>query len=125
MSKVLRLSANPTYWNASQIQRDEVDNGCGSDGVLGTLVPDSLLGLSISKACSIHDWMYHHGRTDKQRKEADIIFLDNMEKIVNKSVNNSILKCFRKGIARVYYFGVRIFGNYFFKKKIKPKVTTK
>jgi hypothetical protein len=125
MSKVLRLSANPTYWNASQTQRDEIDNGCGSEGVLGTLVPDSLLGLSISKACSIHDWMYHHGRTDKQRKEADIIFLDNMKKIVNKSDNNSILKYFRKGLAKIYYLGVRIFGNYFFKKKIKPKETAK
>lgn len=114
---IFRLSANPSYWRASKDEKDAIFNGCGSGGSLNSLVPDSLLGLDIKDACRVHDWMYHHGKTKEQRKEADIVFLDNMKGLINKSKSSSPLKFLRGGLAKIYYLGVRIFGGFFFNKK--------
>ena len=46
-----------SYKRAQASEIDNVCNGCGSKGLGGWLVPDTLYGLSVTEACNIHDWM--------------------------------------------------------------------
>lgn len=104
------LIAPEKYWTSISLNIPKYINGCGA-GINTSLVPDTLLGLNISKACNIHDYMYEQGINKKQ---ADDIFLKNMISIINKESNSLVLKSLRKAKAYIYYFAVKLFGSSFF-----------
>ncbi len=66
-----------SYKNASKGEIEEICNGCGSKGIGGWLVPDTLYGLSITAVCNVHDWMYHHGKTLEDKEKADRVMFNN------------------------------------------------
>lgn len=108
-TKLRRLYAPESYWNATSIERSSVCNGCGTAGWKGKLVPNTMWGLDIRKACDIHDWMYHFGKTEEDRYEADKAFLSNLVRIIN--ANGGILAGLRRYRAVTYYNAVHRFGG--------------
>ena len=45
-------------------------NGCGREGAENRFVPDSILGLDISPACRVHDWMYADAQAETDEPAA-------------------------------------------------------
>ena len=56
-------------------------NGCGT-GWNSHIIPNSIYGLSIKKACCIHDYMYEVNKGIEGKQEADRVFLNNMLRII-------------------------------------------
>lgn len=120
-TKSLRLYAPESYWTATTTERSAVCNGCGVAGWKGKLVPDTLWGLNISKSCDIHDWMYHFGKTEEERCEADRVFLNNLIRIINH--HGGALAGLRRYRATTYYNSVHRFGGSAFWDDKNPSET--
>jgi hypothetical protein len=79
----MKLYAPNSYWESSELEREANNNGCGSElDLSGKLVPNTMYGLNIKKACGIHDWMYIKGVTYGDRLFADGFFLVNLSIII-------------------------------------------
>lgn len=118
-----KLFAPKSYWQASPELRKSIRNGCGVAGWKGKLVPNSMWGLDISKACDIHDWMYHWGKTEADRAEADRVFLNNLVRIINHQ--GGALAGLRRYRATTYYNAVHRFGGAAFWDGKNPAVCMK
>lgn len=116
-NKKLILEADQSYHQTTETERAQVADGCGLEGIVDHLVPDSLLGLSIYPACAVHDWDYVHGKTRADRKQADKNFLTNMDRLIDMDGGSTLIRLARKGLARIYNIGVRIFGGFVFENK--------
>lgn len=123
--KKAELFAPESFWNASEEELKEKCNGCGTKGLGGFLVPDTLYLLSIKTACDIHDWMYQLGETIEDKDEADRTFLNNMLRIIEA---NKMPWCFgfinrlRRHRAYVYYNAVHMYGGpAYWSNKNKPE----
>ncbi len=103
------LYAPKEYWETQD--RTAICNGCGTKGLGGILVPDTLYGLSVTDACNIHDWMYAYGRSAADKEEADRVFLNNMVRIVQGRTQWGWLKSLRLRRARKYYLAVKYGGG--------------
>jgi len=66
-------------------------------------------GLSIQRACRIHDFQYAEG-IDKEI--ADVIFLENMERIIIACTKWNWLKRLRLSQADMYYKAVVFAGDH-------------
>jgi hypothetical protein len=104
------LTAPKTYWDASGEKRAKNCNGCGTEGWKGSLVPDTIWGLRISKACDTHDWMYSEGASDADKQYADMLFLNNLIALIRMAAAQSsagwVLKLVRERRAFTYYQAV-------------------
>jgi hypothetical protein len=102
------LFAPAEYWTAKD--KDTVCNGCGTKGLVGYVIPDTLYGLSITAACDIHDFMYDRGLTLADKEEADRVFLNNILRLIETKPGKFLqfLRCRR---AMIYYSAVRDFGG--------------
>jgi len=105
------LFAPPDYWKLTPKQKSRVCNGCGTKGIIGHIIPDSLWGLSILEACYIHDFMYAIGDSIEEKDEADRVFLNNMLRLVDSGSSNPISSWFRSRAAVKYYYAVRDCGG--------------
>ncbi|MBT4937225.1 DUF1353 domain-containing protein [Candidatus Peregrinibacteria bacterium] len=106
-----KLFAPTSYWTASEEKKKEVANGCGPDGWKTFWGINKTFGLSIKKACNIHDWMYHFGKNQEDKDKADRVFLNNMIRIIETETSwrwLSKLRCFK---ARLYYLATKCFGG--------------
>ena len=112
----MALRMPQSYADASEAERNEKTNGCGSYG-LEKLVPDNLLGVEIAEACRIHDWEYGEGATQEDRKNADERFLHNMRHLVDVE-GGFVLRMLRRLLAWWYYRAVRKFGSDAFLRRI-------
>jgi len=104
------LFAPPEYWKLPEEARKAFRCGPGR-GVLEWLVPDTIYGLSVSAACSIHDWSYSHGKTASDKCEADTVFLNNMIRLIEAAGGPWLLRRLRLRRARAYYEAVSHFGG--------------
>ena len=120
-TKSLRLYAPESYWTATPDERSAVCNGCGTAGWKGKLVPNTMWGLNIRKACDIHDWMYHYGKTEADRYDADKAFLNNLIRIINN--HGGVLAGLRRYRATTYYNAVHRFGGAAFWDNKNPEET--
>lgn len=92
---------------------DKIDNGCGTAGWKGKLIPDTIYGANIGPACGIHDYDYHHGLTLKAKKVADKRFYRNLRTLVKRSSHGlwivllplKYIRCY------TYYLSVSKFGK--------------
>jgi hypothetical protein len=107
----MKLFAPQSYWNSSQAVRDEITGGCGPGKLGDWLVPDTVWFLSIKEACQIHDWMWHFGETNKDKKKADRVFLNNMNRIIDANTKWRWLRKLRKRRALKYYLAVKYLGG--------------
>jgi hypothetical protein len=114
------LFAPEEYWTCTD--RSEICNGCGTKGLAGVVIPDSLAGLSIRECCDIHDWMYTFGKTNADKEEADRVFLNNMVRLIDDNHTVEPVMAVRRQHAMIYYSVVRDFGGpAFWKGKNKPE----
>lgn len=120
----MKLYAPKEYQDATPDQRNAVSNGCGSKGLGGWFVPDTLWGLSITESCDIHDWMYAYGKTEEAKSRADKKFLDNMYIIIadTDGFMSKVLHFPRRRRALKYYYAVALWGKKaFWAGKLEPK----
>jgi len=101
----------PDNWNEETART--VNNGCGTAGWKGALIPDSIYLVSIKAACLIHDFDYYWGTTAKDKKNADYRFLVNMKALIKHESRpwSKWLNTNRRLRAHIYYESVRKFGN--------------
>ena len=99
------------YHDATPEQIKEIAGGCGPGGLGDYLVPDTMLGLSVKPACSIHDWQYHYGRTFPDKINADMNFKDNMVRIIKAQNSWGFIENLRLNRAQLYYNMVKNFGG--------------
>jgi hypothetical protein len=111
----LKLYAPEGYDEINPLHKKQICNGCGTKGLGGILVPDTLWGLNITDACNIHDYMYHTGTTIEEKQEADRVFLNNMIRICTHNWTGKwysrILHTLRTHRAWAYYVSVSQFGG--------------
>jgi len=105
-----QLFAPSDYWKLTDEEKAEICNGCGTKGLGGWLVPDTLWGLSIVEACNIHDFMYKVGKRPYDKDSADRSFLNNMIRIINAR-SGILLRGLRRYRAMSYYSAVKDFGG--------------
>lgn len=118
MKKKIVLFAPEAYQRLSPSQKEKICNGCGSKG--GLNVPDTMYGLDMSEPCQIHDFMYHVGKTNADKEEADRTFLNNMNRVI-EARSWRFLKPLRYARAKEYYIAVKYFGgSAFWKGKNNP-----
>ena len=104
----MKLYAPLSYWNATAEALNEICNGCGAKD--GIKVPNTMWGLSISKACNIHDWMYKTGKTLADKLFADAIFRLNLSIIIDAN-SNFLTALLRHSRASTYYTAVTEWGE--------------
>lgn len=106
-----KLWAPEEYRNLTPEAKSEIVNGCGPGGWKYDLIPDTMWGLDVTKACNIHDYMYHVGVTEKDKVFADEVFYANLKRIIIAKSRFWPLKMLRLRRARTYYVFVRDFGD--------------
>jgi hypothetical protein len=105
------LFAPSAYWKLPEGARKLLCNGCGTKGLCGFIVPETVWGLPITPACDIHDFMYHVGETPADKDAADRVFLNNMLRIIDDKTRFRVLKLFRRRRAMTYYTAVAELGG--------------
>jgi len=105
---LVELYEPESYKIADPVEKFKICNGCGAANSKFDFVPDSIYLLNINRACNVHDWMYHHGRTKKDKQEADRVFLNNLLTLIEAeaSIVGRLLKPFRRRRALKYYEAV-------------------
>lgn len=90
-----------------------VNNGCGTSGWKGKLVPDTIYGISISEPCKVHDYEYHRGTIADEKEMADIRFYKNLKLTIKHESKwwNKALNPLRYIRAKAYYTAVANFGD--------------
>lgn len=113
----MKLYAPNTYWELDDDYKSMICNGCGAKG--GIKVPDTFLGLNISEACNIHDYMYYLGKTKGDFLFSNAMFMMNMTAIILGN-SNWLTKLLRMGYATKYFTAVALYGDKaYWKGKIK------
>ena len=111
------LVAPLSYLKATQSELEDIVNGCGPSGWKERLVPDTIYGLNVNPACAIHDYCYHIGITEEDKKEADTLFLNNMRQLIDNADSWWWLRKLRYIRANTYYKAVDKFGGSAFNNK--------
>ncbi len=106
-----RLFAPEEFWLLTDSQRSDICNGCGTKGIVGWIVPDSILGVDITMACDIHDYMYNAGEIKADKFVADDVFLNNMLRLIDAHGGCATMQKMRCKIARKYYLVVKEYGG--------------
>lgn len=98
------LYAPKEFWDLPEAQRQ---GRCGpGEGLGDKLVPDHILGVKITPACSIHDYMFKTmDGSYKNFKSSNRVFLYNMYRLIERESDswNPLLKYARRALARFYY----------------------
>lgn len=107
------LLAPESYWKLSNDEKYEITNGCGPARATN-LIPDSVFGVDLAKACDIHDYTYTRPETMMDRADADDLFLVNMHRAVAQSLRSPFLQVMAFFAVNLYYLTVRLFGRRYF-----------
>jgi len=92
-----------SFENATAEELAKHTNGCGAKD--GVKVPNTMWGLNIKKACTLHDWMQYKGKTYGDFIFSNVMFFYNLTAII---YNNSkwFTLFFRMERALKYFIGV-------------------
>jgi hypothetical protein len=118
-SKSTGLLAPLEYWAVPpEDMHLHVTGRCGPGKGLGDkLVPETIWGLPITKACEIHDFMYTFGeKTEDYKQASDRVFLANILTIIDRETKFGWLKYLRRQRAYKYYDAVAMLGDSSFYK---------
>lgn len=112
---VCKLFAPREYWRLKKEEPETLAmlvGGCGPGGFGDYLVPDTLWGLKVTRACAIHDFYYSElmPGTIECKEEADRVFLNNMNRMITARTNGRLLKMLRRRRAKTFYNFVNWFG---------------
>ena len=99
------------YYNYDPEIRDTW--GCGPGGIGDWLVPDTIYGLNVKRACKRHDFRYRFRdfKDETTRAADDLEFFWNLQRIVDANTNNWLLRRLRFTRCRTMYWFVRHFGK--------------
>lgn len=111
MTSKTQLFAPAPYWQLTDAQRADICNGCGTKGLVGALVPDTIYGLCVTPACNIHDFMYALGSSVEDKAAADRVFFNNLLRLIDAGTRFGWLKKLRALRAHTYYEAVHLFGG--------------
>lgn len=106
---MVKIFAPESYWNLSPEIKSKITNGCGTGGWKSRLIPDTMWFLNIRAACDIHDYMYLVGETENDRRDADMVFLNNLIRLINSG--SKLMAPLRRRRALKYYEAVHRFGG--------------
>ena len=106
----MKLYAPELYWALTPEGRQEFCNGCGAKGI-GWMVPEKILGLSITEICDIHDFMYAIRQTEEDREASDRVFRNNTLRLIVGKTKNKILLALRVVVALIYYALLMLTGG--------------
>lgn len=109
----MKLFAEPECWAFKKEHPHAWTTfACGPGDFGNYLVPDSILGVSVTEACRIHDWYYrfYPGDTEEDRFMADRVLLNNMLRIIVCASKSKWLLRARYYIAHLYFTSVRKYG---------------
>ena len=106
---MLKLFEPEGYKALTAAEKSKICNGCGSKGLGGWLVPDTVWGLNITDCCNIHDYMYSQGATLKDKEYADRIFLNNLVRKIDSG--SKLFKWLRRRRALTMHWAVDTFGE--------------
>ena len=102
----VKLYAPKEYWRLDEDEKSRICNGCGAKGsALNVFIPQGV----FKEACNIHDYMYHAGESESDKRRADRVFINNLNRIVEAS--DKWLRPFMKIRAKRYYLAVSKFGD--------------
>lgn len=90
---------------------------CGPNIAPFDIVPDSIWGVSIKRACCVHDFMYQNGFCQADKDFADRMFLENMLVLIEEANPNRFTRWLRRRTAWTYYEAVQRFGGLVFWNK--------
>jgi hypothetical protein len=94
------------------IDRIGSDGGCGPGKWGDKLIPDAILGLSLTPCCYCHDCSYSEADTADKKYQADIDLFANSNKLNNKE-SNWIMHFPRARLIWWYYYCVDRAGGSF------------
>jgi hypothetical protein len=115
------LHVAPEFLTADAAYLFTVCNGCGAAGSWFK-PPKTMWGLSVELACFLHDWDWHHAKTEQERRRADQRFLLNLLIIIEEKSQNRITRGLRTIRAAEYYAAVRDYGDEaFWANKERPQ----
>jgi len=103
------LEADPRMLECDVIYLATICNGCGAANAKIDLIPDTCWGLYIGYACMVHDFDYHIGKTEADRRFADERFKRNLLALIARS--NPALWPARRIRVNTYYKSVRMCGE--------------
>ena len=116
---MIKLYAPKEFW---ELPSDQRQGRCGAGkGLAEKLVPEKILFLSVTPACSIHDYMFAVGETLEDFNEANRVFHNNMYRLIEEG--KWYLKFWRRRIADGYFEAVQspIGSMLYWKGKNKPE----
>ena len=84
------------------------DNCCGpGKGIAEIAIPDKILGLKISAACFVHDYMWKNSQKSwVDFHHSNSVFLNNILSIVTNETKYSFIRFIRCNMAITYYIAV-------------------
>ena len=85
--------------------------GCGPGGIGDYIIPDTMYGLNVKPACTVHDWQYCWGVTLDDKINADLNLRDNLVRLIKAQDSFGFLENLRLRRARTYYEAVKNFGG--------------
>ena len=115
----MTLYAPKEFWDLPESDRQ---GRCGAgEGWAEKVVPDNILGLRITPACSIHDYMFAVGTDIEDFYEANRVFHNNLYRLIQEGT--WVLRFWRRRIADGYYEAVQspIGAMTYWKLKNKPE----
>ncbi len=113
------LCAEPEYW---ALTPDERKGRCGPGrGFIEKIIPDNILGVAITAACKIHDFMFKFGEGHEGFKKANRVFHYNLYRLIDNS--DAIWKYLCYPIATGYFLVVAspVGAIVYWKDKNKPE----
>tara|TARA_R110000851_G_scaffold187318_1_gene337120 strand:- start:25990 stop:26349 length:360 start_codon:yes stop_codon:yes gene_type:complete len=109
---MLKLKAPDSYYTLSAQDKAQICNGMGAkDSLISSFIPNTFYGLDMTECGNIHDYMYHIGKTEDDKNDADRTFLSNMIKTINAKSRNGFMRWIRRSRAMKYYTAVAEAGN--------------
>ena len=100
------------YTRLSEHEKAKICNGCGSKGIGGWIVPDTILGLCVKEPCNIHDYGYSVGENNADKKKEDRRMLNNFIRVIEQDGKQWWwLVKWRKQRAYEYYLAVKHLGG--------------
>ena len=108
----------PESYHAPYQTLKEFPASCGAgDGLGNTLVPETMWGLRISPACSVHDFCFEVSEgTWQDFHQSNYLFLRNLIAIIRAKSANTIMRRLRYKRALKYFTAVDETGAFIFKK---------
>lgn len=111
------------YWHPLRYEFIEpLKDCCGAgDGIQERLVPETIYGLRITRACSIHDFSFEVAESDEDFILANIAFLYNIMAIIDARSANAAMRWVRRYRAMTYYNSVQELGKTAFENARRKK----